>query len=47
MEERTQEWKGLFAAGVYLVIGMEQFSESYAAIHLGWKVQTQEIKVEL
>lgn len=47
MEERTQEWKGLFTAGVYLVIGMEQYPESYAAIHLGWKVQTQEIKVEL
>lgn len=47
MEETTQECKGLFTVGVYLVIGMERYSESYAAIRLGWKVQTQEIKVEL
>lgn len=39
--------KGLFTVGVCLVIGMEKYLESYAAIRLGWKVQAEEIKVEL
>lgn len=42
-----QDCKGLFTVGVYLVIGMHKYLESYAVIRLGWKEQAEEIKVEL
>lgn len=47
MEERMQDCKGLFTVGVYLVIGMEKYLEWCVMVRLGWKVQAEEIKVEL